>query len=168
MSDAPGHDFAKMAEPTEAHRKLAPFAGTFRAEVRIWMGPGEPNVSTGKMVSSWDLGGRFLKQEYKGDPNEGPFPDFEGRGYWGYNKSTERYEGFWIDNASTMMQNEVGGLDESGRVWTMVGEVTGPQGKATKRSVITLDDDDHHRMEMYFDSPDGESKGMEIRYERAE
>lgn len=169
MSDAPPADFAEMAATTEAHEKLAPFEGTFRAEVKIWMGPGEPNVSTGTMVNSWDLGGRFLKQHYTGDEAEGPFPNFEGRGYWGFNKSTRRYEGFWIDNASTMMQTEQGELDGSGKVWTMVGEMPNPStgGNMVKRSVLTLVDDDHHRMEMYFDTGEGEVKSMEIEYVRA-
>lgn len=169
MDDAQHGDFAAMGAPGEAHAKLEPFAGTFHAEVKLWMGPGDPQVSTGTMVSSFDLGGTFLKQVYKGDPNEGPFPNFEGRGYWGFNKMTERYEGFWIDNASTMMQNETGELDASGKVWTMEGILPNPQagGEMKKRSVITLIDDDHHSMEMYFETPDGESKGMEIQYSRA-
>ena len=51
----------------------------------------------------------------------------------------------------------------------MVGEMTDPTGnKMKKRSVITLQDNDHHKMEMFFAGPDGnEAKGMEISYERA-
>ena len=40
-------------------------------------------------------------------------------------------------------------------------------GAMKKRSVVTLVDDDHHRMEMYFDTGEGEIKSMEIDYERA-
>ena len=136
----------------------------------MWMGPGDPMVSTGKMVNAFDLDGRFLRQTYKGDQTDGPFPGFEGRGYWGYNNIIKRYEGFWIDSASTMMQTEAGEIDESGRVWTMVGEMPNPQtgGNMTKRSVITLEDDDHHKMEMFFDTGEGEVKSMEIQYERVE
>ncbi len=67
------------------------------------------------------------------------------------------------------MQNETGDVDASGKVWTMLGEMTNPQTgqPMKKRSVITLQDNDHHRMEMFFDTPDGgESKGMEINYSR--
>ena len=32
--------------------------------------------------------------------------------------------------------------------------------------VITLIDEDHHKMEMFFESEQGEMKGMEIEYER--
>lgn len=174
MTEQMTHDqagCAPMAAVVEAHKKLDPFAGRFRAEVRLWMGPGDPMVSTGLMTSSWDLGGRFLQQVYKGDPNPGPFPNFEGRGFWGYNTVTKKYEGFWIDNASTFMQNEVGTLDASGKVWTMIGEMADPQqpGRTMKKkSVIRLKDNDHHSLEMFFTGPDGkEAKAMEIQYARA-
>lgn len=161
-------DLAEMSAATEDHKRLEPFVGTFKAEVKMWMGPGDPMVSTGTIINTFDLGGRFLHQVYTGDPNDGPFPNFEGRGYWGYNKTTKKYEGFWIDSASTIMQTESGEVDAGGKVWTMIGEMTGPDGnQMTKRSVITLQDNDHHLMEMYFGCTDGsESKGMEIRYER--
>jgi hypothetical protein len=135
----------------------------------MWMGPGDPMESTGAMTTSMDLGGRFLRQEYKGDPGEGPFPNFEGRGFWGYNTAQSRFEGFWIDSASTLMQFESGQVDESGKIWTMTGEMPDPQGKGsiTKRSVITVQDDDHHKIEMFFEKGGQASKGMEISYTRS-
>ena len=151
----------EMPGPDEHHERLEPFVGTFKAVVKLWMGPGEPMVSTGVMTSTMELGGRFLHQHYEGDPApDAPFPDFQGRGYWGYNHNIKKYEGFWIDTASTMMQNESGEVDASGKVWTMLS--------TQKKSVITLTDRDHHSMEMYFNGPDGsEMKGMEIKYTRA-
>ena len=161
-------DFAAMSAPTSDHNRLTPFVGTFRAEVKIWMGPGDPNISTGMMTNTFELGGRFLRQEYKGDPNDGPFPSFEGHGYWGFNKATGKYEGFWIDNASTIMQVDAGDVDDSGKRWEMQGEMVGPTGDPfVKRSVITLDDEDHHSIEMFFIHGDKESKAMEIRYTRS-
>lgn len=170
MSEQDMPDFAQLSAPTKDHSRLKPFAGTFRAEVKMWMGPGEPHVTTGTMVNDEDLGGRFLRQTYKGDAAEGPFPSFEGRGYWGYNKATGKYEGFWIDSASTVMQVDAGDVDPEGKTWTMVGEVPNPQtGKPMrKKSVIKLIDNDHHSMEMFFEGPDGsELKGMEITYKRS-
>ncbi len=162
-------DFAAMAAPTEDHERMAPFVGTFRAEVKIWMGPGDPQSSTGTMTNTFVLGGRFLHQEYQGDPNDRPFPKFEGRGYWGFNKATGKYEGLWIDNASTIMQTDVGDVDDSGKRWEMKGEMVGPTGDPfVKRSVITLEDDDHHSIEMFFVHGDQESKAMEIRYTRSD
>ncbi len=160
----------EMAAPGPEHELLGAFEGTFRATVKLSMGPGDPMVSTGTMTNKMALGGRFLSQDYKGDPTEGPqpFPSFEGRGFWGYNKATQRYEGFWIDTASTIMQTELGTVDESGKVWTMLGEMQHQPGQTVKkRTVITLIDDDHHSMVTYFQMGEEESKGMEIQYERA-
>jgi len=164
-----GTDCAEMGAIVAEHKKLEPFAGTFKAQVKLWMGPGDPAVSTGVTTNAWDLGGRFLKQTFKGDPGGGPFPDFEGRGYWGYNTIDKKYEGFWIDTCCTMMQTEKGSVDGSGKVWTMIGQMTDPQSGGTmrKRSVITLKDNDRHSMEMFFTGADGkESKCMEIQYQR--
>ncbi len=156
-----------MSPPGPEHERLKPFAGKFRAKVTIWMGPGEPMVSTGVMVNTLDLGGRFLRHEYKGDPHPGPFESFEGRGFWGYNTALGHYEGVWVDNASTIMQTDTGSVDQSGRVWTMTGEMPDPQGRMmTKRSVITLHDEDHHTMEMFFVKDGRDHKAMEIEYER--
>jgi len=163
-------DTCPAGDVTEHHRAMDPLAGTFRARVQLWMGPGEPHVSTGTMVNEWDLGERFLKQTYTGDPGEGPFPDFEGRGYMGYNTVTKKYEGFWIDTASTMFQTEAGDYDPAARRWTMLGEVANPQtgGVMKKRSVFTLTGDDEHLMETFFTGPDGtEFKAMEIAFARA-
>ena len=173
MSEKPSHDSSDcvaFAAVGPAHGRLAPFVGRFKATVKLWMGPGDPMVSTGVMANEWELGGRFLRQVYAGDPSPGPFPIFEGRGYWGYNTVTNRYEGFWIDNASTFMQNEVGHLDDTGKVWTMIGEMADPQQPdktMRKKSTITLKDPDRHFVEMFFTAPGGkETKAMEILYER--
>ncbi len=163
------HSGAQMGAAVEAHKRFEPFVGTFTATVKLWMGPGEPHVTTGVMNNTYDLGGRFLQQVFTGDPGEGPFPNFEGRGYWGYNTTTKKYEGFWIDTACTAMQTETGDVDTAGKVWTMVGEMIDPQSgrPMKKRSVIALKDNDHHSMEMFFTTPDGtEAKGMEIQYVR--
>ncbi len=157
-----------MHQPGAEMDRLKPFIGTFAAQVKLWMGPGEPMVSTGTMVNEVDLGGLFLRQDYNGDPSPGPFGNFAGRGFWGYNQTVKRYEGFWIDNASSIMQFESGELDDSGKVWTMHGSMPDPQtgDTMTKRSVITVQDDDHHKIEMYFSKAGQEFKGMEIEYVR--
>lgn len=155
---------------TEHHARLTPFVGTFKAEVRLWYGGGEPMVSTGTMTNEFVLGGRYLSQSYAGDPMPGHDARFEGRGFWGYNTVDARWEGFWIDGASTFMQHEQGTLADDDRTWTMSSTLTNPQtGKPMrKRSVIRLLDDDHHMVEMFFEGEDGkEFKAMEIRYERA-
>ena len=170
MSEKSAPECAPQSGPTEKHELFKPFAGTFSAVVRMWMGPGEPTEMTGTMLNTLDLGGLFLKQHYEGKGDEGPFGHFEGRGYWGYNSAKQCYEGFWIDTAADFFQLETGQVDDAGKTWEMKGEITSPGDGAVyvKRTVITLVDKDHHTMTMYFTGPDGnESKMMEIEYARA-
>ena len=157
-----------LPQPGPEHELLKPFEGTFSAEVKMWMGPGDPMISTGKIVNSFHLNGLFLRQDYQGDAVDGPFPEFAGHGYWGYNTSAKMFEGFWIDTASTIMQLETGSVDESGKVWEMLSEFQMGDGpKMKKRSVITLENNEQHRMETYLTGPDGnEFKNMEITYSR--
>ncbi len=169
MSETQTQTEFQMPTAGKEHELLKPFAGEFKATVKMWMGPGEPMISTGRMKNSLHLNGLFLHQDYIGDPNDGPFPSFEGKGYWGYNQTQQRFEGFWIDNASTIMQNETGQVDQRGKVWTMQGQMICPgTGESMKkRSVISLIDNDHNKIEMYFTMPNGnEMKSMEIEYER--
>ncbi len=169
MTESTVENTCVMPGPVSQHELLKPFEGKFRAEVKLWMGPGDPVVSTGTMTSSWHLGGLYLHQDYVGDPTDGPFPAFEGKGYWGFNTTSGKYEGFWIDNASTTMQMESGDVDAGGKVWTMTSEVTCPQSRQLlkKRNVIRLIDSNRNAMETYFTGGDGnEMKCMEISYTR--
>lgn len=158
----------QMPKPGEPHAKLNPFEGTFTADVKIFMGPGETQNSTGKITNSWHVDGLYLHQDYQGDAVDGPYPSFAGRGYWGYNPSKNTYEGFWIDNASSMMQMESGNVDESGMIWEMHSSDTHPTtGKEfTKRTVITLVNNDSHTHESFMNMGEGEFKTMEITYSR--
>lgn len=170
MADQTTHEF-KMPTPTEEHQRLQPFEGTFRGKVKVWTGPGDPFESSGTISNTFQLGGLYLHQDYEGDRTDGPFPSFCGKGYWGFNAVTGKYEGFWIDNASSVMQTETGSVDSAGKVWTMESQVPGPQSGELmqKRSVVTLIDNDHHSLEMYFTGADGnEMKSMEIQYERTD
>lgn len=160
-----------MPTKTDQHSLLDKFEGEFRAEVTIWFGPDQSSSSSGTMKNSFVLGGLYLKQDYVGDPADetNAFPGFAGQGYWGYNTTSQQYEGFWIDNASTAMQLQMGSVDESGTVWTMLSKFIAPPNgvEMDRRSVITLIDDNHHTMENFITTPSGEEfKNMEIRYQR--
>jgi len=39
----------------------------------------------------------------------------------------KRFDGVWTDTACTQMQTDQGQVDDSGRVWTMHGQMTCPQ-----------------------------------------
>ena len=160
---------AESTSSSHRHQLFEPFVGVFGAEVKIWMGAAEPHVSQGTMTNTFVLDDRYLHQQYVGEEMDGPFNRFEGQGFWGFDPALQRYQGFWIDNASSQMQHETGSVDEAGGVWTMVGEFTNPHNNEviTKRSVITLIDRDQNKMESFVTAEDGsEHKTMEIYYRR--
>lgn len=166
MSDAtdPGHPV-----PGPEHARLKPFEGRFRATVKLWMGPGDPMIQMGTMVNAFRVGGLYLSQDYVGDLPPGSTQNFVGQGYWGYNTAAKEYEGFWIDNASTMMQLEKGTVDSSGKIWTMKSSFIHPHSGETvhKRSVIRLLDNDHNDLTSWMSGPDGnEFRTMEITFVR--
>jgi hypothetical protein len=158
-------DACAASGPGPQHESIARFAGTWRAEVQLWMDPtGDPMVSHGTMTNQMIVGDRFLQQEYHDDAGM-----FEGRGFWGYNDVDKRYEGFWIDSMANFFQLERGQLNESGKVYEMRGSMTNPQTKQemSKRSVITYLGPDEHTIAMYFGGEQGEHKAMAIHYKRA-
>ncbi len=163
MSDsASKHDMFPKKGPE--HESLARFAGTWRAEVKIYFAPGQgPQVSQGTMVNTLLLNGLFLGQDYHDDAGM-----FEGRGYWGYNTTDQRYEGFWIDPMASFFQLEQGQHNRATDTYEMRGSMTERSGKPMqKRSVIAFRSANEHTMEQYVTPPGcQEFKTMEIRYTR--
>lgn len=168
MSDSKNRGF-QLPKPGHQHQLLEPFVGRFRADVELYMGPGDPQKSSGTMTNSWQLDGLYLHQDYVGDPPPPPYSAFVGRGYWGFNFGKNHYEGFWIDNVSSIMQMETGTVDESGKVFTMTSELDHPSGvRMKKRSLIRVEDQDYNWIDSFLTGPDGrEFRTMTIRYTRA-
>ena len=166
---SPSEGFSSYRD-ADHHGKLDGFAGLFRAEIKIWTGADtDPLILNGNMTNSWQLEGLFLQQEYVGE-GDATAPALRGKGFWGYNGTTQRYEGFWIDNASSTMQFEQGDVDATGKVWQMHGRFVSPQTGATmsKRSEITLVDEGQHRVQVFFQSDElPETLAMEMEYSRA-
>jgi hypothetical protein len=155
------------AKPSDGHKALEVFKGTWDAHVKFWMDPSAPpDESDGVMTNTWVLGGRYLEQSYKGMTFGS---QFEGRGYFGFNNGSRKYEGFWIDTASTCMSHEVGAYDAASKTWTMIGSFANPAdgSEGTKRTTFKIKSPDEHIMESFFPGPGGkEIKMMEIVYKR--
>ncbi len=159
----------QVSTPGEAQKKLGDLEGTWDVEMSIWMGGPEhnPTVTHGAAVNSWVLGGRYLRQEYKGEMMGMPF---EGIGYTGYDNYNKKYVGFWIDNSTTQMATMSGLTDRSGRVFTFYGTMdewmTGENGKAVKY-VTRIVNKDKHIFEVYDLGIDGPNQRvMEAVYTR--
>jgi hypothetical protein len=140
-------EMAERSKPSAEHGALDAFEGEWRARVEMWWeADGDPMVSTGTMINRWVLGKRYLEQIYEDDQGM-----FSGRGAWGYNRVDRRYEGSWMDTASTMMQFETGTRDDAG-VWTMRSSCSNPMGSGAmdKRTTIEITGPNEHVMTSYI------------------
>jgi hypothetical protein len=173
-SEAPLVDQAEMerrmemaGRPGAGHKALEAFVGEWDAEVKCWMDPGsEPEVTRGKARVAWILNGRFLREEFEGEMMGKPF---KGIHLVGYDNMKQTFNSTWINDASTSMFTTEGEADSSYKTITLNGlascPVTGREDIPT-RVVITAQDRDQHRLEMFDDSEGKHIRTMEITYTR--
>ena len=159
--------YMKAATPGPSHKLLEPTVGTFDAAVTTWETPGAPGqVSKGVAENIWILGGRWVRETYRGEFDGMPF---EGIGYSGYDNLKQKYVSSWIDSMSTMMMITMGTVDATGKVFTCTGTLDDAvTGKAMAvREVVRVVDQNKHIMETYGPDRSGkEFKMMEIVYTR--
>lgn len=165
--DAAMLEAMKYAAPGKEHEQLASLAGTFTADVSMWMAPGaEPQKSTGELKSEMILGGRYLQGTYTGSFMGQPF---HGISLMGYDNYAGKYFNLWIDDMSTIAMVSRGTTDAEGKVLTLTGDFECPMTKSTHatRQVMTVIDADTHKFEMFDQEPGKEeTKVMEIIYTR--
>lgn len=155
------------ASPSAAHKTLEPFVGTWTAEIKMWLAPGEaPTVTKGSAKSTWILGGRYVQEEFTGEFMGKPF---RGLSLTGYDNVRQKYRSVWIDDMSTTMVTSEGDADAAGKVFTYGGDyacaMTGQTHKAAKL-VTRLISKDKFTFELHDPARAGDSKVMEITYTR--
>ncbi|MBI4387703.1 MAG: DUF1579 domain-containing protein [Candidatus Omnitrophica bacterium] len=154
--------------PSEAHKVLEGFAGNWTYTSKFWMVPDGPTEeSIGTATHTVVYGGRFLKQEIKGNWMNEPF---EGIGYTGYDNIKQEYVSTWIDSMATGIMMVSGQYDAATKTLKQSGENSCPlTGEKSRhgRSEWTVTDNDHNTYTTYLTGPDGnEFKAMEIVYTR--
>jgi hypothetical protein len=160
--------FANLPKPGPEHKMLAKLAGNWTADVKAWLGPGEPKESKGTMSRKVILDGRYLQETF-----EGEFfgSKFKGMGLIAYDVNKKKYLMAWVDNMDTGIMVSEGSYDAKTRTYTYIGEENSPlMGKMKMRDVLTVISDDEERFEMFrtsFAEKDAkEFKVMEITYTR--
>ncbi len=161
----------QLGSPSEGHKALEPFVGTWSYTAQWWMSPEAPPESmTGTATNSLIFGGRFLKQEFRGEVQSQP--PFEGIGYIGYDNIRKAYQSVWLDNMATGMMVGAGAFDAATQTLTDQGDFSCPlTGEAHRpfRAVWKVVDQNHMTYESYMRTPEGrEFKSMEIHYTRAQ
>jgi hypothetical protein len=157
------------ATPSDGHKHLEFFVGTWKGDVKMWMEPnGKPmetvQTAEGKLI----MGGRYLEAHIKGKYQDMPF---EGRQLVGYDNMKKEFLTHWIDNMGTGFYPSSGSLDKTGKtrsesgVW--VCPITGSD--LNVRIITRILDKDKFSMEMYTSGGivgDKEFKNMEAVYTR--
>ena len=89
------------ATPGAAHRALNDLVGTWKAEVKCWMEPGQaPEVSQATAETNWILDGHFLEEEFHGEMMGKPFT---GRSLLGYDNTKQKFNSVWVSDMQTSM-----------------------------------------------------------------
>ena len=157
--------FAKLPKPGPEHKLLAKLEGTWNAKVKSWFGPGEPKESSGVMVRTMIMDGRYLHEEFQG---EFLGKKFLGSGVTGYDVNKKKFVMAWIDNFGTGVDTRTGTYDKENKTFTFLGEQDIPKTgeKAKVRDVLKLVSADEQTFEMYRSQEGKEFKIMEITYKR--
>ena len=156
----------ELAAPGPHHEHLAPFVGSWKGKVQMWMGPDAPEMTEESLVEiTWIMGDRFL--EWKNTGFFGSMP-YEARAIVGYNNGDKRYESMWADNFGTLILFFEGSCSDDGKsreMSTQFNDVVGG-GTVDYRTEYRWIDEDHFTHTAYMDNGDGEFKNMFITYER--
>lgn len=159
--------YMDASQPVEQHKFLAALAGTWTAEGKCYMDPGQPPMtSTGTAERTMIMDGRFCVEKYNGEMMGSPF---EGMGITGFDRGTNKFTAVWLDNWGTCVMTGTGTCDASGKEFTYNMSYFDPVMKqeTNMRNVLRVINDKKHVFEMYGPGPDGkETKMMEITYTR--
>lgn len=158
----------KRTAPGPGQQALAPLAGRWRVEKRIFVAmgtPEKPAVSSGMTTERhWVGDGRFLADTTTGQVAGKPY--FR-TGLLGYNSLERRYEWTTADNVTPILMSYRAALGSGMRQpIDMVGAFTDPGvlGEANvgrhvgMRTRIRIIDRDHHVFEIYFTPPSGKER----------
>jgi hypothetical protein len=139
----------QFTEPSEAHKKLADYVGTWSCDWKMSMGTGLAPVGTSKAVTSWLVPGKFIKTEIDGTMMGHPFKSF---GFAGYDNFKKAYVRSIIDSQQTAILSAQGKLAQDGKtlIWygTMDEYLTGENDKMVKY-VVRWKDADHFIEEVH-------------------
>lgn len=150
--------------PGDMHQKVAQSVGTWKAEIKTWMGPGsEPTTSIATARGEMILGGRYLQSTYTGEFMGMPF---EGASLTGYDNGRKVFVSTFVDNMGTGVMITEGKWNAAKNAIEMKGKQTDPiTGKELKvRETLTFNSDGTQLLEMWTEHKGKEFKGMEIRY----
>lgn len=157
--------FERAGTPGAMHEVLARSAGTWSAEVRMWMEPGgEPTLAHTTSVIEPVMGGRFVRETVEGEAFGAPF---RGVGLIGYDNVTGKAQGIWYDNHSTAIYRYEGSLSEDGTLEMSSGHHDPASGEWIESKSVRKMDGEDRMVDTAWEKRGGEMvRTMEIVYTR--
>lgn len=161
-------NWTEYMTPTDMHKMIASWDGTWKTEISSWMSADAPPMkSEGTTVNKTVLGGRYQESVHTSNMMGMPF---EGHGTLGYDNAKKVFESTWIDNVGTGTIKMTGPWDAATKTMSLKGMFIDPSsGKECEmREVFKVIDDNTQTVEMYApSSKDGkEMKVMEMKFTR--
>lgn len=156
--------------PSEEHALLKKDVGTWKATIKMWMGPdGQADANAEPVESQGEEVNRMLGEFWCVSAFSGEFAGmkFEGHSVNGYDAKQKKYVGSWVDSISSNPMHMSGIYDPKTRTLTSDSIGIGADGEETKgKSTLVYQDDDHRLFTMYEMRDGKELKSMEITYVR--
>jgi len=153
----------EMPTASPEHAVLKKDRGAWDCKMKMWMGPGDPEESTGSETNKM-VGDFWLISSFKGTFGG---MDFTGSGTMGYDPKTKKYVGTWVDSMTPTVTHMSGTFDKKTQTMTLMGEGMGADGGPMKTKNVTVYKDDGSRvMTMYTAMPGSDEmmKTLEIIY----
>ena len=126
--------------------------GEWNAELTVVPGPGAaPQLSKGRLVGRLISGGRWLVTDFKNHTT-----GFEGHGLYGFNPSTGRFVGTWVDDMRSNIYVGEGVWDEASKTMTYTWKAAMPNGQTmTWRETSQMVSENERLFLVLFPAPSG-------------
>ncbi len=149
-------------KPTKEHNALKAEAGVWEGKVKMFLGPGAPVIEGESLETVTTVcNGLHSTASFKMEIGT---TKFEGHSVIGYNPRKKEYTGTWVDTSTVTPTLLTGKYDADKKIMTMLSTVVdAASGQEMKqKQVTTLVDENTKKFEIFFVTPQGDVKILEI------
>lgn len=105
--------------PVKEHAWLKQFVGEWSTDMATIAGPGTPEMKCQGKITSREFGGFWVVSEMKSTMDGMPM---QGLQTIGYDPTSKKYIGTWVDTMTAHMWKYEGSVDEGGKILTLEAE----------------------------------------------
>ena len=150
-------EWVSLSKPGRSHRLLGVFVGTWDVVITSRNKPeAPPDISSGASSSSWALGGRFVREDFKGSAAS---ESYQGVCFLGFDTGARLFISVWMDSLNTSVAVARGRFNLDTNTFHFTGTVYDPllgRERETKTQ-IKIVSPDQYEVSMLDTSPKGET-----------